>query len=56
MGEGLGIGKYEIRHGAKSLFVTAGKDRASLFPSVILEEAQKMTEEDCKKVIKRFLA
>ena len=50
------IGKYEIRQGEKSLFVTDGKDRASLFPSVTLEEAQKMTEEDCKKVIKKFLA
>ena len=48
--------KYEIRQVEKSLFVTDGKDRASLFPSVTLEEAQKMTEEDCKKVIKKFLA
>ena len=50
------IGKYEIRQGEKSLFVTDGKDQASLFPSVTLGEAQKMTEEDCKKVIKKFLA
>lgn len=56
MGKGQGIGKYEIRQVEKSLFVTGGKDRASLFPSVTLEEAQKMTAEDCKKAIKRFLA
>lgn len=50
------VGVYSIYQGEKSLFVSNGKDRANLFPSVTIEQAAAMTEDDLKDVIKKFLA
>ena len=49
------VGKYKVYQGEKSLYVTDGKDKASLFPSVTVEQAAAMTEDDFKKTIKKFL-
>lgn len=49
------VGKYKVYQGEKSLYVTDGKDKASLFPSVTVEQAAAMSEDDFKKIIKKFL-
>lgn len=49
------VGKYKVYQGEKSLYVTDGKDKASLFPSVTVEQAAAMSEDDFKKTIKKFL-
>lgn len=49
------VGKYKVYQGEKSLYVTDGKEKANLFPSVTVEQAAAMSEEDFKKTIKKFL-
>ena len=50
------VGKYKVYQGEKSLYVTDGQNKANLFPSVTVEQAAAMSEEDFKKTIKKFLA